>query len=63
MARARAAAAGLPIPGDDPLREAKREAKRAKRERKEMKKEKKKRKKEDRRVRDDASSSSEEGQV
>ena len=46
MARAKAATAGLPIPGDDDaLKEAKREAKRARKEKKAAKKSKKKEKK------------------
>ena len=75
LARAKAAAAGLPIPGgDDALEQAKREAKEAKRARKEAKKEKKekkpkkekKTKKDDRDFEDDGlgvSSSEEEGAV
>jgi RNA-binding motif X-linked protein 2 len=46
IARARAAAEGLPLPGADPLKEAKKEAKQAKKEKKRVKKEAKKAKKE-----------------
>jgi RNA-binding motif X-linked protein 2 len=46
ITRARAAAEGLPLPGEDPLNEAKKEAKRAKKEKKRVKKEAKRVKKE-----------------
>lgn len=55
MARAKAAAEGLPLPGADPLKEAKAEAKRAKKDAKRMKKEAKRAKKEHKKRKRDGS--------
>ena len=72
IARARAAAEGLPLPGADPLKEAKKEAKQAKKEKKRVKKEAKKAKKEHKKRKRDGdtgeeglgdSSSDEEGMI